>query len=373
MPSWHFDVANAADLEKKLSDFEGKLLSYEKDFSTRDPRREKARGLWSRVPVWRKNFDSLYVIWGRWNGNYGPTLEHTDTNSVPASSDAIEVGQRWAQLDVDVPSFYYFAGMFLDHAAECVGFLLGSEVLGTHVALCRREILPGPLQEMALALREEMLWYQKTQAEDSGQARLGASAGPGALRDLPDLTDLLKRLQTYAFGLAEFLDAAIQHPALKSKHVGVFEPAPRRVPLVWVGGVVLAVIAVVMVVPSWTCVQSSLEDVLDSSEMDPPLPGNCQLTSDQPSEATLSSMEKRRKERGLEFERVVTCKMSGPTADPRWLEGFYFDKTLQHRRHVFIAEMQKASGGGVLFAVESCLMPRWRYLKRLGGRCDVQI
>ena len=372
MPTWHLDETNAADLEKKLSAFEGKLLTYEKDFSTRDPRREKAGGLRRRVQVWQKDFDSLYVIWGRWSSN-NPAPERQDTSSASVSSEVVELRQRHVQLDVDIPSFYHFAGMFLDHTAECVGFLLGSEVLGTHAALCQREILPAPLQEIALALREEMHWYQKTQAEDSVHALSGTAAGPEAARDLPDLTDLLKRLQTYAFGLAEFLDTAIQHPALKSKHVRVFEPAPRRVPLAWVSGVVLAVLAVVLVVPSWTCAQSALEDVLDSSEMDPPLPGNCQLTSDQPSEATLSSMESRRKERGLEFERVVTCKMSGPTADPRWLEGFYFDKTLQHRRHVFIAEMQKASGGGVLFAVECCLMPRWRYLKRLGGRCDVQI
>jgi hypothetical protein len=373
MSSWHFDATNAADLEKKLSDFEGKLLSYEKVFSTRDPRREKAQGLRGRVQAWRKDFDYLYVIWDRWNRNCDSTRDHKDTNSASVSPEAVELRQRSVQLDVDVPSFYYFAGMFLDHAAECVGFLLGSEVLGTHEALCRREVLPAPLQEIGLALQEEMLWYQRKQAEDSGSARSGVSADSRTAHDIPDLTDLLKKLQTYAFGLAEFLDKAIQHPALKSKHLGTFEPAPKRVPLLWVGGIVLALVAGLLVVPSWTCVQSSVEDVWDSSEMEPPLPANCQLTTDQPSEATLSLMESRRKERGLEFERVVTCKMSGPTADPRWLEGFYIEKTMQHRRHVFIAEMQKVPGGGVLFAVECCLMPRWRYLKRMGGRCDAQI
>jgi hypothetical protein len=373
MPSWHFDVANAADLEKKLSAFEGKLLSYEKDFPAKDPRRKRARGLCNRVQVWQKSFDCLYVIWDRWNGNCAPTQARTDTESASVSSEVGEVRRPNVPWNVDVSSFYYFAGNFLDQAAECVGFLLGNEVLTTHAALCRRELLPAPIQEMALALQEDMLEYQRKQAEDYEQACSGAAAGSGEYRDLPDLTDLLKKLQTYAFGLAEFLDAAIQHPALKSKQVGVLEPTPRRLPLVWVGGVVLAVIAVVLVVPSWTCVQSSLEDVLDSGEMEPPLPANCQLTSDGPSEATLRSMEGRRKERGLEFERVVTCKMPGRTADPRWLEGFYFEKTLQHRRHVFIGEMQEVPGGGVLFAVESCLIPRWKYLKRLGGRCEVQL
>jgi len=373
MPSGHLDLANAADLEKRLSEVEGKLLSYEKDFSARDPRREKARGLRSRVQSWRKNFDGLYVIWDRWNRNCAPPHEGEDANSVSASPEAIEVRQRSAQLDVDEASFYYFAGMFLDHAAECVGFLLGSDVLGTHEALCRREVLPAPLQEIALALQEEMRWYQRKQAEAPGFGRPDTSAGPGAPSDTVDLTDLLKRLQTYAFGLAEFLDTAIQHPALKSKHVVAVEHASRRMPLAWVAGVPLAVIAVLLFVPSWNCVWPSLEDVWDSSEMDPPLPANCQLTSDQPSPATLSSLESRRQERGLEFERVVTCKISGPGADPRWLEGFYVEKTMQHRRHVFMAEMQKLPGGGQLFAVECCLMPRWKYLKRLGGRCDAQL
>jgi len=223
MPTWHLDETNAADLEKKLSAFEGKLLTYEKDFSTRDPRREKAGGLRRRVQVWQKDFDSLYVIWGRWSST-NPAPERQDTSSASVSSEVVELRQRHVQLDVDIPSFYHFAGMFLDHTAECVGFLLGSEVLGTHAALCQREILPAPLQEIALALREEMHWYRKTQAEDSVHALSGTAAGPEAARDLPDLTDLLKRLQTYAFGLAEFLDTAIQHPALKASMSGSSSP-----------------------------------------------------------------------------------------------------------------------------------------------------
>lgn len=373
MPGWNFDGVNTADLEKNLFTFEGKLLSYESGFSNRDPRREKAHGLRSRIPVWRSDFDCLYVIWDRWNTVCEPPEEQDNTDSMSVPLDAVERRHRKAQLDVDVPSFYYFAGRYLDHAAECVGFLLGSDVLVTHAALCQREVLPAPLQDIALGLQEELRWYQSDQAaEDSRRTHSGQPSDSGVAQDLPDLTDLLKKLQTYAFGLTEFLDKAIQHPALKSKQVGVHETARRRVPMLWAGGIVLAVIALLAVVPSWNCVWPSLADAWDSSDMEPPLPANCQLTSDKPSDATLSTLESRRTERGLEFDRVVTCKMSGPGADPRWLEGFYVDKTMQHRRHVFIAEMQKAPGG-VLFVVESCLMPRWKYLKRLGGRCDAEL
>jgi hypothetical protein len=373
MPGWNFDGVNTADLEKTLFTLEGKLLSSQDGFSTRDPRREKAHGLRRRIPIWRRDFDCLYVIWSRWDIVTAPPDESKHTESISVPGDAIERRHRNAQLDVDIPSFYFFAGRYLDHAAECVGFLLGSEVLDTHAALCKREVLPAPLQEIALGLHEELVWYQSQEAAESSRLLLGQASDPEGAGDIPDLTDLLKRLQTYAFGLAEFLDKAIQHPALKTQQVGDPEPTRRRVPLAWAAGAVVAVIALLAVVPSWNCAWPSVTDVWDSSDMEPPLPANCQLTSDKPSDATLNSLESRRQEQGLEFDRVVTCKMSGAGADSRWLEGFYEGKSAQHRRHVFIAEMQKAPGGGVLFVVESCLMPRWKYLKRLGGRCDAEL
>jgi len=146
-----------------------------------------------------------------------------------------------------------------------------------------------------------------------------------------------------------------------------------------VGALVLALVFLIFVAPSWKCAPSLMSDILDSGDLDPPLPVNCAPSTEEPSGATLRSLESRREDRGLVLERVVTCKIpssrpgrSSRPYDPRELANFYIDGTLQYQRHVFLAATQD-SPGGTLFAVEVCIVPRWRYLKRLAGHCEAEL
>jgi diguanylate cyclase (GGDEF)-like protein len=148
-----------------------------------------------------------------------------------------------------------------------------------------------------------------------------------------------------------------------------------RLPLVFTGALVLGIAVLFLFAPSWTCAPFLLGDILDTSELPPPLPANCVPTTEVPSEATLRSLESQREARGLVLRGTVTCKIpSSPAArssrlrDQQWLDNIYAGGTLQYHRQVLIATSQDAPGG-TLFTVELCLMPWWKYIDQAGGHC----
>ena len=364
-------MANTVELDKRFTDLESRFLAYEKTLGEDDPRKDKAHGLSMRVLGWQRDLDCLYLAWDRWNTDR-KLLENGDAARLP---DPLVRERRQTQLelqrDVDVPSVYFFGESFLDHVAQSVGYLFDDEDLRDHVALCRREILPRPLQQRAVDLQEEIAAYWRKRADE--HRRPGSRQEAGAARaNAADLNELLQSLQTYAFGMAAFLDAALRHPALRLKKVGLFESRRRKPLLLWVAGLAGIALLAVMAM-SWTCVPDSLNDALDGADTYPPLPAGCQLTLDGPSEATVQTLESRREARGLIFDKRVTCRMPKKSAGAGSLDNFYIDKTLQHGRQVFLAETQETPGGGTLVVVESTLVPRWRYLKRLGGHCDAEL
>jgi hypothetical protein len=390
-----FDATTVSELDGKFSDFGQKLQSQENLFPKADPRAERTRELRIRIQAWRKDLDSLAVIWSRWRANCATVLEvyrETSSGNVISPQQMERLQELKKQFDADIPAFYYFSEAFLDRVAESVGFLLGDKDLNSHDRLQARGIVPHALQQAANRLSEHIAEYRgaKTTEDEEhfhssdGLDKTGKLDRPFHLES-PDLTVALKLLQTYAFGMMEFLGGLIDEPlpqekdkdkhepVPKDKRVEAFRRAPKRVPLMLGGGLVAFMAILILVVPSWSCLPSILNDLQVSDELAPPLPGNCLFTSEEASEETIRSLEKRREDRELDLQRRVTCKMLGRAQDAKWLDNFYSEKTLQYGRHVFIAETQVLPSGGMLFVVDVCLVPRWKYLKRLAGHCDAEL
>jgi len=376
-------MTNTAELDKKFADLESRFRIFGKTLADGDARKEKTQGLAQRMNGWQQDLDCLYLVWDRWNTDRKLLAENADPSKLPdAEMRTRRQRQLEMQRDVDVPSIYFFGETFLDHIAQTVGYLFGDEDFRDHGSLCRREILPGPTQERAVQLLEAIAQYWKTRADERTAEMREANAGPGGASsngssasvgaNAEDLTDFLHSVQTYAFGMAAFLEAAVRHPALKLKKVGLFENRRRKPLLMWIGSIAaIALLAVVGM--SWTCVPDSLNDFMDSGDMYPPLPAGCQLTLDGPSETTLRALESRRETRGLIFQRRVTCRMPKKSAGTGSLDNFYIDKSLQHGRQVFLAETEDSPGVGTLVVVESTLVPRWKYFKRLAGQCEAEL
>jgi diguanylate cyclase (GGDEF)-like protein len=153
----------------------------------------------------------------------------------------------------------------------------------------------------------------------------------------------------------------------------------RRLRISWVlgGALIVGLAALIFVAPSWTCAPNLVGDVLDSSELPPPLPPNCVLTTERPTEAMMQSIDKQREAGDLELQGTVTCKIpsspstrSGRSQEQQWLGTLYTDGRLQYRRHVLLAASQDVPGGK-LFTVEQCLMPWWRYVSQWQEYCRI--
>jgi hypothetical protein len=364
-------VANTVELDKKFSELETRFRDYEQTLPPGDPRRVKAAGLALQMRAWQRDLDRLYLVWDRWSTDKKQLEEsHAAVRNSDAEYRESRQRQFEMQLDVDVPSFHVFGENLLDHVAETTGYLFDDEDLRNHDLLCRREILPKPLQERAVTLRQQLADYWETAAD--GRAA-GSSVEQQAAENHVDLAARLQGLQAYAYGMAGFLDAAVRHPALKLKKVGLFEekPGPRRRWL-WGAGAIGALL-LVLVGMSWTCVPASIDDVFSTEVVFPPLPAGCQMTAVEPTAEVAQKLESRREARGLVLERRVSCTLPKRSAGPGSLENFYIDKTLQHQRQVFLAEAQAMPDGRTLVVVESTLVPRWKYLKRLAGQCDAEL
>ena len=159
--------------------------------------------------------------------------------------------------------------------------------------------------------------------------------------------------------------------------------ARRRLPLsIIIPGVLVAIfILLYFVAPAWTCAPLRLGELLDASELPPPLPVDCFPSADQPSEAVLQSLDSQREAEGLTLQRTLTCKvrlLSGAAGratrarQQQWMEEVYSGGTLQVRRHVLLATTEDVPGG-IVFTVELCVMPWWRYVNEAGDSCWSQL
>jgi diguanylate cyclase (GGDEF)-like protein len=153
----------------------------------------------------------------------------------------------------------------------------------------------------------------------------------------------------------------------------------RRIRISWVlaGMLGVGIVAMLLLAPSWTCAPNLVGDIFDSSELPPPLPANCVLTSERAADAIIQSIEKQRQEMGLELQSTVTCKIASShsrrsgAAQDQWLSSLYDGGKLQHRRQVLITAWQDVPGGKLL-TIEQCLMPWWKYLKQSEQYCRTQ-
>lgn len=188
---------------------------------------------------------------------------------------------------------------------------------------------------------------------------------------LGQLETVLARIEESGGNRVASLNSASksEHPALRKR---------CRIRISWLlGGVfVLAVAVLLFLAPSWTCAPNLVGDIFDSGELPPPLPANCVLTTERPTEAMMQTISKLRDLGDLEFQGAVTCKIpSSPRStrvqDQQWLGNLYADGRLQYRRHVLVAASQDVPGGK-LFTVQQYLMPWWRYLGQSSEYCRVQ-
>jgi diguanylate cyclase (GGDEF)-like protein len=151
----------------------------------------------------------------------------------------------------------------------------------------------------------------------------------------------------------------------------------RGIPWWLIAGLfVVGIATLILIEPSWTCAPNLVGDILNSGELPPPLPANCIRTTDRPTEAMVQSIERQREAGGLEFQGILTCKISrtnrsGQPQDMQWFRGLYTDGKLQYRRHVLLVASEDVPGGK-LFTVEEALMPWWRYLGQPQEYCRIQ-
>ena len=133
--------------------------------------------------------------------------------------------------------------------------------------------------------------------------------------------------------------------------------------------------------PAWTCAPFRVGDIIDSSELPPPLPPDCFVTADHPSDAILQSLDSQREAQGLALQRTVTCKVKFPTGaagrtarlrNAQWMDEVYSGGTIQYHRHVLLAASEDSSAG-TLFTVELSLMPWWKYVNGAGDKCWGQL
>lgn len=201
---------------------------------------------------------------------------------------------------------------------------------------------------------------------------VAASAGPASQGQEGFLREL-ERLQYQVEASGGNRVETLRSPAARSPQT---RPRRRIRPSLVVAAVLLlGMVALSWLAPSWWCAPLLVGDIFDTSELPAPLPVNCAPTSEKLSEATLQSLEERRAARGLVLLGTFTCKVpasrtdrSGRATNQQWMDSIYVGGSLQYKRKVLLAASQEVPGG-TLFTVETCLMPWWRYTNEAGDRC----
>jgi len=156
-------------------------------------------------------------------------------------------------------------------------------------------------------------------------------------------------------------------------------PARRRLPLAIVIPAVLGAvfISLFFIAPAWTCAPLRLGDLLNAGELPPPLPSDCFPSADHPSDAVLQMFDSQRESDGLVLQRTITCTIRVPSGAPgrlvrtrqqQWMDDVYSGGSFQMRRHVLLATTEDAPGK-ILFTVEICVMPWWKYVNHAGDTC----
>jgi hypothetical protein len=117
--------------------------------------------------------------------------------------------------------------------------------------------------------------------------------------------------------------------------------------------------------------------VLPEEDTAIPLPANCTLNAEAPSDDMVRYLENERKRRGLVFKKWITCKTSsqmpkavfGFDQDSRWLSS-YVPLTYQFRRTIVILPYARPIPEGSAVVAEVCLMPKRRYISQIAGECN---
>jgi diguanylate cyclase (GGDEF)-like protein len=245
---------------------------------------------------------------------------------------------------------------------------------GSHQLLI---VVPGLSQTEVLPIAEELRQaVAQSPVEVAGTSlplTVSVALSDGSRRNEPELfrelNGLLYRAQAEGGNRVEVTKALPTAPAL---------PRPRRrIRLsLWVGVTLVAALgALAYFIPSTLCAPFLLSDVASSNELPPPLPADCQPTTERPSNATMEILDRQREARSLQLLGTITCKIasSGPKdrsvqIDQQWLDTIYINGAMQYKRNVLLAAPEKVQGG-TLFTVEQCIMPWWSYVSQPQDRC----
>jgi diguanylate cyclase (GGDEF)-like protein len=200
--------------------------------------------------------------------------------------------------------------------------------------------------------------------------------------DFKDEDDLLRTLEQVLYRAAAGGGNRVVTVGRIANIQARIRPARRvSIPLVLATALLLGFVALFFVAPAWTCAPFRAAEIIDSSELPPPLPPDCFPSVDHPSDALLLSLDTHREAQGLMLQRTITCKVklaSGPagrtarTRQQQWIDEVYSGGSLQMRRHVLLAATEDVPGG-TLFTVELCLMPWWKYVNGAGDSCWGQL
>jgi diguanylate cyclase (GGDEF)-like protein len=248
-------------------------------------------------------------------------------------------------------------------------------------------VAPGYTLSEALPIAESLRQAVANAAIEVGKASLHVTVciSVATLDDFQfqDEDDLLRTLERVLYRTAATSSnrvvAAGKLGALKAQ----IRPARRRIRLSVIVALVIAVgfLSLFFVAPAWTCAPLRVTDILDSSELPPPLPPDCFSTIDNPSDAVLQSLDTEREAQGLQLQRTYTCKIRSASAaiaranrskDQQWMDEVYSGGTLYRRRHVVLVASEDVRGG-TLFTFEICLMPWWKYVNGAGDQCWSQL
>ncbi|HEX8814714.1 MAG TPA: hypothetical protein VF753_04360 [Terriglobales bacterium] len=154
--------------------------------------------------------------------------------------------------------------------------------------------------------------------------------------------------------------------------------SPHRAPLsvFWVIVIALFILisATIVFAPAWTCAPFRLADLSSSGELPPPMPPGCVPMAEAVPDEMLQALENKRQQMGVELKETVSCVVPAAQAkrlDPQWLQKMYEGGTLRYRRHVLLAATQD-SPKGLLFVVERCMTPWWKFVEESGTSCWAQ-
>jgi hypothetical protein len=133
-----------------------------------------------------------------------------------------------------------------------------------------------------------------------------------------DEDDLLRALERVLYRTAATSSNRVVAAGKLGTLKGQIRPARRRIRFSVIVLLVIAVgfLSLFFVAPAWTCAPLRLADILDSSELPPPLPPDCFSTIDNASDAVLQSLDTQRELKAFNCSGRIPAKYNPHPLQP---------------------------------------------------------